>query len=121
MESPRRIPAVCKTPESMKKALSLERSALVPITLIPKLEKILKTIAINVSGDYSYTSPLRKARVANIILNQGHYSLVKAKGRKNIYWPSEPKKPLVYKPDGINGIVHFFNGTSSRIGTFVRK
>lgn len=116
--SPRRIPAICKTPDMLKKELGLERSALVPKSLIPKLEKILRTIAINISGDYSYTSPLNKGRVANIILNQGHYILAKPKGRKNTGWPSEPKIPLVYKPDGVKGIVYFYDGSSRRTGTF---
>jgi|GEM_PF-6275635 len=122
--SPQRLPATCKTPEMLKKALRLERCALVPVTLIPRLEKILNTIAINISGDDSYISPLHKGRVANIILNQGHYSLAISKGRKNMGWPMEPKIPLIYKPDGVNGIVHFYeeesstHGTNHRTGTF---
>jgi hypothetical protein len=117
--SPRRIPAICKTPEMLKKSLDLDRSALVPVTLIPNLEKILNTIAINISGDYSYISPLRnKGRVANIILNQGHYLLAKPKGRKHMGWPSKPKIPLAYRPDGVKGIVHFYDGTNHRTGDF---
>jgi hypothetical protein len=57
-----------------KKRLGLERHDSVHIDNIPAIEEKFK-ISINVTGDYSYTSPTDCIRKVNLILKNGHYSI----------------------------------------------
>lgn len=66
-------------PYKLKKFLNLDRKAMIPIDMMKQLEDTLKSIAINVTGDYTYTSSkdtTKLDRVLNIKLYQGHYTLI---------------------------------------------
>ena len=63
------------SPEALKKYLKLKRIDKVPISCIPIIEKKLKTYAINVRGDYIYSSTLKSNKVINLILSNEHYSI----------------------------------------------
>ena len=64
-----------KKPEELKKYLKLKRNDKVPIDLIKRVEEKLKTYAINIRGDYIYTSTIQSNKVINLLLSEEHYTL----------------------------------------------
>ena len=113
-----KLPESIKTPKLLKTILDLQRDDPVSVNLISRLEKIIKTIAINVVGDVFYISKEKSQRQITLILANGHYSIAKNPKRKNLTgWFSESKKPLVYKEDGVNNIVEFYDGKNFSIRT----
>ena len=64
-----------KTPEELKKYLKLKRNDKVSIDCIKKIEEKLKTYAINVRGDYIYSSTVQSNKIINLILSDEHYSI----------------------------------------------
>jgi len=64
-----------KTPEELKKYLKLKRKDKVPITCIKKVEERLKTYAINIRGDYIYSSTIQSNKVINLVLSDEHYTI----------------------------------------------
>jgi len=106
-----KLPESIKSSELLKTVLDLQRNDPVPVNLISRLEKIIKTIAINVTGDAFYISKEKSQRQIILILANSHYSIAKNPKRKNLTgWFSESKKPLVYKEDRVNNIVEFYDG-----------
>jgi len=101
------LPKFIKSPSDLKAFLGLSRSDLVPISLIPKLEK---TIAINVIEDTIYHSKSKSHRKITLCLTNGHYSIVKNPKRKNLQiWSKDPKSPLIFHADTVNNLVKFYD------------
>ena len=67
------------TAVEMKAYLKLSRASKVSISLIPLIEKKLKNIAINVSGDHCYTSPIISNKTINLKLINEHYTVINKK------------------------------------------
>ena len=66
-------------PWKFKKFLNLDRKDKVPIDCMEEIENQFKNIAINVTGDYLFTSSKsldKIERVLNIKLRNGHYMLI---------------------------------------------
>jgi hypothetical protein len=68
------LPANCNKASKLKKQLKLNRNELIPINLIPKVEKIF-SVKINVTGDHLYTSASKDKRLINLKLENEHYTL----------------------------------------------
>jgi hypothetical protein len=86
-----------KTPEELKKYLKLKRKDKVPIDCIKKIEEKLKTYAINVRGDYIYSSTIQSNKVINLVLSNEHYTIDRDIDNckcKDISYT--PKIPLLY-------------------------
>ena len=64
-----------KTPEELKKYLKLKRNDKVPIDCIKKIEEKLKTYAINVRGDYIYSSTIQSNKIISLVLSDEHYTI----------------------------------------------
>ena len=88
----------------MKKALKLPPNDKIDLKYIPILEKLLKTVSINVTGDYTYTSTLNKNLIIDLIVFNEHctvnYDKIEAKV-KNI--SSKELKILMYNKIDYNG------------------
>ena len=52
----------------MKKALKIERNHKVNLKYIPILEKLLKKLSINETGDFTYVSPLNKHLIIDLVV-----------------------------------------------------
>ena len=70
------------TPWDLKKYLKLQRNDKISIDLVPKIEEKLKTFAINVRGDYIYTSTIQSNKIINLVLTNEHYSIDKSVNNK---------------------------------------
>jgi hypothetical protein len=85
-----------------------DRDDKVPITLIPVIEAKLKTFAINVRGDYIYTSPIQSHKVINLLLQNEHYTVDRSYNIKHLTRVSyNEKKIMLYDRvtfEGYNGI-----------------
>ena len=64
-----------KQPEELKKYLKLKRNDKVPIDCIKKIEERLKTYAINIRGDYIYSSTIQSNKIINLVLSNEHYTM----------------------------------------------
>ena len=64
-----------KQPEELKKYLKLKRNDKVPIDCIKKIEEKLKTYAINIRGDYIYSSTTQSNKIINLVLSNEHYTI----------------------------------------------
>lgn len=64
-----------KQPWDFKKFLKLKRNEKVSIDLIPKIEERLKTFAINIKGDYIYSSTVQSNKQINLLLVNEHYTI----------------------------------------------
>ena len=88
----------------MKKALKLPPNDKIDLKYIPILEKLLKTVSINVTGDYTYISPLNKNLIIDLIVCDEHctvnYDKIELKV-KNI--SSKELKLLMYNKINYNG------------------
>ena len=71
------------TPIKFKKFLNLTRTDKVPITLISKIEEKMKTFAINVRGDYVYSSTIKSSKQINLLLENEHYLIDKSFSKNN--------------------------------------
>ena len=92
------LPKAIEKPELLKQALGLQRNDLVPVKLIEKVEKIAKTIAIDIIGDATYNSQSKAYRKITLVLANSHYSIAVNKNRRKIdTCTAKPKKPLVYQ------------------------
>jgi hypothetical protein len=110
-----KLPQTIKNPDILKKALGLERCDPVPVNLIPKVEKLAETIAINITGDANILSKSKSHRRITLILTSGHYSLAKDSDRRETKaWTAKPKKPLIYQTDGVNLTVKTYDGENIR-------
>jgi hypothetical protein len=87
------------SPIKFKKFLNLNRNDKVPISLIPKIEDELKTFAINIRGDYVYSSTIKSQKQINLLLQNEHYTVDKSiQTNKNINYrvSYEEKQPVLY-------------------------
>lgn len=98
-----------KSPEELKKYLKLKRNDKININLIPQIEKKLKGYAINVRGDYIYSSMVKTHKVIDLLLINEHYSIDKNYKNKpvlrNVNY--NEKQPLLYDKktfEGYDGI-----------------
>ena len=64
-----------KNAEEFKTYLKLKRNDKVSINCIKKVEERLKTYAINIRGDYIYSSTVVSNKVINLILSDEHYTI----------------------------------------------
>ena len=110
------LPKAIEKPELLKQALGLKRNDPVPVILIEKIEKLAKTIAIEVIGDATYISKNSAYRKITLILANGHYSIASNLDRRKIEaCTAKPKKPLIYCISiGQESIVKIYNGKSTR-------
>lgn len=113
-----KMPKVIEKPELLKQALGLQRTDPVPISCIEKVERLAKTIAIDIIGDYTRISTSKAKRRITLTFTNGHYSIAYNPDRK---WTdpatTKPKSPIVYQEDGINNIVRIYDGKSIRLIT----
>ena len=87
------------TPIKFKKFLNIPRNDKVPITLISKIEDKLKTFAINIRGDYVYSSTIKSSKQINLLLENEHYLIDKTiPMNRNINYrvSYEEKQPVLY-------------------------
>ncbi|RHZ51846.1 hypothetical protein Glove_469g4 [Diversispora epigaea] len=113
-----KMPKVIKKPEMLKKVLGLQRNDLILVSFIEKVEKIVKTIAINIIGDVTILSKSKAYRKITLVLANGHYTL--AKNLKRIETKSgttKIKKPLIYQKNRIKNIVTLYDGKSFKTTT----
>ena len=87
-----------ETPQSLKKFLKIERGAMVGLEHIPAIEAKLKTIAINITGDHSYTSIVVSNKVINIKLINEHFTLNNCDNKKIKRVSYREKKIIMYSP-----------------------
>ena len=107
------MPKVIEKPDILKKALGLKRNAPVPVHLIEKVERLARSIAINITGDINRISKSPAHRQITLTLANGHYSLVPNPDRRQTDpGTAKPKLPITYQEDGINNIVKIYNGKS---------
>ncbi|RHZ81722.1 hypothetical protein Glove_117g588 [Diversispora epigaea] len=113
-----KMPKVIEKPEMLKKVLVLQRNDPIPVSFIEKVEKIVKTIAINIIGDVTILSKSKVYRKITLVLANGHYTL--AKNLKRIETKSgttKIKKPLIYQENGIKNIITLYDGKSFKTTT----
>ena len=110
-----KLPKVIEKPELLKQALGLQRTDPVPLSCIEKVEHLVRTIAIDIIGDYTRISSSKAKRRITVTLTNGHYSIVSNPDRRRIDpATTKPKNPIVYKEDGINNIVKLYDDKSIR-------
>lgn len=83
-----------KNPQDLKKFLQIGRIEKVDIAHIPLIETKLKGVAINITGDHTYTSTVKSNKVINIKLIDGHYKLDNSDNKK-VYNVSYKEKPII--------------------------
>jgi len=64
-----------KSPESIKRFLKIGRNDMVHIEHIEKIEKQIKKVGINISGDFNYTSKLGLLKNIHLTLLNNHYQI----------------------------------------------
>lgn len=111
-----KMPKAIEKPEVLKKVLGLQRSDPIPVSCIEKIERLAKSIAINIVGDVTIISPNSSAyRQITLTLANGHYSIIPNQDRKRANIDTaKPKRPLIYQEDGVNNIVQIYDGKSTR-------
>jgi hypothetical protein len=108
-----KLPKSIERPEILKKALELQRADPVPVSCIEKVERLARTIAINITGDVTRISPSPAHRRITLTLANGHYSLVPNPDRKRFDpGKTKPKIPLIYQENGIINLVRIYDGKS---------
>jgi len=86
-----------KDDTDLKKYLKLNADSKIDIALIPKIENKLKNIAINVSGDYCYTSQVKSNKIINLKLLNEHYTNdINKKEAKVKHVSYKERKPIIY-------------------------
>jgi len=70
------------TAEQFKKKLKLRRDDLIPVSMIPTIEKYLKEYNINVYGDKTYQSARGEKYEIDLKLSKGHYEVFISENKK---------------------------------------
>jgi len=87
-------------PNALKHYLKVDRWAKVDLALIPKIEKKLVNVGINVTGDYVYTSPIKSLKQVNIKVINEHCTIDLQENTKiegvNISY--QQRKPIIMHP-----------------------
>ncbi|GET67229.1 uncharacterized protein OCT59_000267 [Rhizophagus irregularis] len=116
-----KMPKSIEKPEYIKKALSLNRDAPIPVSCMDKVEQLAGSLAINIVGDITRISKSKSDRRATLILSEGHYSLTLNPGRLH---PSKIDRkrnlPIVYYEDGTNNVVTIYNGKTVKSCTIAQ-
>ena len=102
----------------MKKALKLPPNDKIDLKYIPILEKLLKTVSINITGDFTYVSPLNKNLIIDLVVYDEHCSVNYAKIEskvKNI--SSKELQILMYNKINYNG----YDGNKIRKISIIEK
>src|SRR6185436_6643825 len=108
-----KMPKVIEKPEMLKKVLRLQRNDPIPVSFIEKVEKLVKTIAINIIGDVTILSKSKAYRKITLVLANGHYTLAKNPNRiETKSGTTKIKKPLIYQENGIKNVVTLYDGKS---------
>ena len=91
-----------------KKALGIKQYDKITTDVIPRLEKLLKNVSINITGDFIYTSTLGKKIIIDLILINEHCTIDYKKIESKIRRVSRVElKPLMYNMityEGYDGI-----------------
>ena len=85
-----------QTPDAFKKAFHIPRCETFPLSKIPLVEKALKNVAINVSGDYLYNSGVSSLKRINLTVSNEHISLAKEMNPYNKQVSYKERKPIIY-------------------------
>lgn len=85
-----------QTPESFKKVFHIPRYDKFPLSKIPLVEKALKNVAINVSGDYLYNSAVNSLKRINMTVSKEHITLAKEMTSYNKQVSYKERKPIIY-------------------------
>jgi len=105
------LPQAIEKPEYIKSSLGLPRDAPIPIACIKKVERLARSIAITVVGDYSYISKSPAQRRIALALTDGHYSLMPDPDRRHPSFECKrPKKPIIYHENEVSDVVCIYDG-----------
>ena len=85
-----------QTPEAFKSAFNIPRYSKFNISKIPLVEKALKNVAINVSGDYLYNSAVSGLKRINLTVSKEHFYLAKEMTPYNKQVSYRERKPIIY-------------------------
>ena len=85
-----------QTPESFKKVFHIPRYDKFPLSKISLVEKALKNVAINVSGDYLYNSGVSSLKRINLTVSKEHITLAKEMTPYNKQVSYKERKPIIY-------------------------
>src|ERR1043165_1017106 len=77
-----KLPRAIVKPDILKKALGLQRADPVPVSCIEKVERLARSIAINITGDITRISVSPAHRQITLILANGHYSIMSNPNRR---------------------------------------
>ena len=91
-----------QTPESFKKVFQISRYENFPLSKIPLVEKALKNVAINVSGDYLYNSAVNSLKRINMTVCNEHITLAKEMTPYNKQVSYKERKPIIYDKETFN-------------------
>ena len=108
-----RLPKSIEKPEILKKALGLQRTDPVPVSYIEKVERIARSIAIDIVGEGEVTriSTSSAKRRITIVFTNGHYSIAHNPDRKRTDpATTKSKLPITYQEDGVNNKVILYDG-----------
>ena len=110
-----KMPKAIEKPDILKKALGLQRTDPVPVSYIGEVERLARSIAIDITGDETQISRSPAHRKITLTLANGHYSLISNPGRKHISsLDRKPKKPLAYQEYGVNNLVKVYDGKTTQ-------
>ena len=106
-----RLPKSIEKPEILKKALGLQRTDPIPVSCIEEVERIARSIAINIVGEVTRISTSSAKRRITIVFTNGHYSIAHNRDRKRTDpATTKSKLPITYQEDGINNKVILYDG-----------
>ena len=109
------MPKAIEKPDILKKALGLQRTDPVPVSCIKEVERLARSIAIDITGDVTQISQSPAHRKITLTLANGHYSIVPNPGRKYISSiDKKPKRPLAYQEYGVNNLVKVYDGETTQ-------
>src|SRR2546421_6779312 len=77
-------PRAIQKPDILKKALGLQRADPVPVSCIEIVERLARTIAINITGDITRISSNPAHKQITLILANGHYSIMSNPDRRKL-------------------------------------
>lgn len=105
-----------KTPEQLKLYLKINVQAKIDISKMPLIEKALKNIQINVSGDHTYISTVNSVKIINLKLLNGHYSVLNNPENAKLnqdHISFTKRRPIIYDSRSYkNGSYKAYDGTN---------
>ena len=89
---------------SNEKSIKITTKWQTHLKYVPILEKLLKNVSINVTGDYTYISPLNKNSIIDLVVYKEHCTVNYEKiGNKVKNISSKELKILMYDKINYNG------------------